>query len=406
MNRPDSHFAGASVATHTQWDDALRLVASFHTHHPGRPFHLLCLAPPPKEIPLPHNLTITLATELAIADFESAAMRYQPEEFAARLKPHFLLQLLCQYEKVCYLAPEIFVCASLAPALSHLDKHSILLAPKFTNPFTDPLPGPEVEALISGHFHSGFFAVRQDPTGSAFLRWLNDRCRELAFDEPLQGLFLDQKWLNLVPCLFEGVYIDRSPGLLIGDWNLRNRTLSKSQTCWFLEDETSVTLFFRHPQTVDSHLPEKILPSELLLASDASPETQTQLDYPFGSFSDGAPISPIARQLYSISSFPGAHKHPFDAHSSFEAFCRKHRLIGPGNPTLRPEALPPNHLLARTIRWCFYAVLRIFGAPLYELFLKYLRFLSSVRNQNEVFFSSTTPEDVGLDSKVYGRIRK
>jgi hypothetical protein len=40
------------------------------------------------------------------------------------------------------------------------------------------------------------------------------------------GIFVDQKWCNLVPCLFENVKVLRDPGCNVASWNLSCRTVS------------------------------------------------------------------------------------------------------------------------------------------------------------------------------------
>lgn len=404
MTLPSLPFIGATAVTRPDWPAALHLAETFRQHHPASELHILALEGPSDNLPLPGNLLITWARDLGLPDFQSAAMQYQPEELLARLKPRFLLRLLENSEAVVFLAPQTHVCGPLDGVLQSLETASILLVPRYLAPFPDTCPVEEVEALMSGQYHAGFMVVRRSSTGLAFLNWLDERCRELAFDEPSQGLCLDQKWLNLAPCLFPETRIERSPGLCVGPWNLHEYQLQLRDHRWWVDPNNPLVLFHRAEPSAfpASNGPTPSLPDFCFL-----PVADTQFDSAsaFAHFSDGAPVSAVARKVFAISPFYNNGEDPFHASSQFARFCRHHHLIGPVQPRLHPAPLPSNDFFAVLLRWGFYAVLRIFGAPLYEMFLKYLRYLSAVRNQHELFFGTTTPAKIGLDPQVYARIQ-
>lgn len=396
MKQQPTDFAGATIVTSSQWPHALQLCHSFSLYHPGKTFHLLALDLPPSGLSFPEHLQVTWAMDLGVPDFLVAAMQYQPLELVARVKSRFLLQLLDQHEKILYLAPEIQVCGALYSILTCLDTTPVILTPRYITPFAGEYPFEEIEALKSGHYHSGFLALHHGPISTAFLRWLDKRCHELAFDEPTQGLCLDQKWLNLAPCLFPGIHIERSPGLLVGPWNLHERSLSFQNNIWWVNSTVPLLLFF-HQDSGPSLGPTPCSP--LMGPLPFSPVS------PFASFSDGLPISSVARRVFSISPFHTNGEDPFASTSQFALFCQQNYLVGSSHIQLHPEPLPPHSILSRLIRWSFCTVLRLFGAPWYERLLKYLRYLCSIRNQHELFFDHKTPERAGLAPQVYQRLK-
>ncbi|MEY2599168.1 MAG: hypothetical protein RLZZ142_1427, partial [Verrucomicrobiota bacterium] len=221
---------------------------------------------------------------------------------------------------------------------------SLLLFPRYRSPLAPPCPPEEIQALIQGHFLASPLGVCRTPGGLAFLHWLEDRCRHLAFEEPQQGLHLDQKWLNLAPCLFPDVRIERSLPL------------------------------FSSPD----------LPG-LLESSAPQPPPPPRLPQ-FESFEDGSPLASVARKIFAISPKLQSEPHPLAPNSAFLRFCRTHRLLEQDHSPLLPNPLPPHDPLARLTRWGLLSVLRIFGPGKYALLLKYLRFLASPRNQHDVFF--------------------
>ena len=77
----------------------------------------------------------------------------------------------------------------------------------------------EQDLLYNGTFNLGFIAVRRCAEGARLLDWWEERCLGLGFSEGRSGLFVDQKWINLAPGLFEGVAIERHAGCNMAYWN-------------------------------------------------------------------------------------------------------------------------------------------------------------------------------------------
>jgi hypothetical protein len=71
-------------------------------------------------------------------------------------------------------------------------------------------------------------AVRNDENGLAFARWWESRLRNFCYDNKAGGLFVDQKWCDHVPAMFDGVKIVRDPGYNVASWNLSRRRISIS----------------------------------------------------------------------------------------------------------------------------------------------------------------------------------
>lgn len=130
-------------------------------------------------------------------------------------------------EKILYLDPDIAVFSTLQPLLDMLDSASILLIPHQLAPEDNrvAIADNERASLRYGTYNLGFVAIRNDVAGRAFARWWKERLLEYCYDEPEQGLFVDQKWCDLVPALFDGVRIVRDPGYNVASWNLSRRTI-------------------------------------------------------------------------------------------------------------------------------------------------------------------------------------
>ena len=58
-----------------------------------------------------------------------------------------------------------------------------------------------------------------------------------------EGIFVDQKWINLFPCFSDDIRILRLPGCNMAYWNLHERKLSKSVDGWLVNDLSRLMFF-------------------------------------------------------------------------------------------------------------------------------------------------------------------
>jgi hypothetical protein len=83
----------------------------------------------------------------------------------------------------------------------------------------------EIASLDFGIFNLGFVAVNRSKEAQRFAQWWADRLFEWCHDRRDIGIFVDQKWCNLVPCFFDDVKVLRDPGYNVASWNLSQRTM-------------------------------------------------------------------------------------------------------------------------------------------------------------------------------------
>lgn len=144
-----------------------------------------------------------------------------------RAAQHILSRDNC--EKLVYLDPDVAVFNSLSPIEYILDDYSIVLTPHQTDPELAhariSIQDNELASLQYGVFNFGFFAIRDDDEANRFLNWWSARLDEWCHDRLDIGLFVDQKWANLIPCFFDSVKILRDPGYNVASWNLNTRKM-------------------------------------------------------------------------------------------------------------------------------------------------------------------------------------
>lgn len=348
---------------------------------------------------------ITWVEDLGIPDFEQVAFKYDILELNTNVKPTFAKHLLKQHEKVIYLDPDIFVYDSLQPILDLLDRHAVVLTPHITEPINDgKLPG-EPEFLTSGIYNLGFGAFNASAESLKVLSWWEQRCLHLAYNEQSQGFFVDQKWMDFVPSLCATAFILRDPQYNTAYWNLHERDVvwiggraviagsplvffhfsglppegddrvSKYQTRFQLRDRPDVAPLFnayRSRLTGNGHA------------------TYLKLPYGFGNFSDGTPLSSVARRVAASTPELKASSKPFEAGSAIHRVLRASHLLKktsgakPAKPTGESALGQPSGeeaKLQRITALVFRGLLRIFGPGRYERLMRYLARSSNLRGQ-------------------------
>lgn len=291
------------------------LAESVQKHQPGTAFQVLIVdraTDKVKSAVSSSGLAVTYAEDLGISDFEQIAFKYELVELNTALKPTFLKRLFAQgFEKVVYLDPDICLFSSLAPVLDALDEDDIVLTPHAVSPAMDGLRPSDIDFLRNGTFNLGFVALRRSKNAESMLNWWEERCLAYGFNDLGFGTFVDQKWMDLVPCYFDGVKVFKHKGCNVAYWNLHERELSghngnyrvdDAQLCFFhfsgvKADKKNV--LSRH-QTRHAIVPGSTL-AELVAAYCESllrlgHEEYSEIDYTFGYFSNNVPIPMIARR--------------------------------------------------------------------------------------------------------------
>src|ERR1022692_804067 len=112
-------------------------------------------------------------------------------------------------ERIYYFDPDILVLGRLDGLEQKLDRNSILLTPHLGAPETDlqAILDNEICCLRHGVYNLGFLAVRMTGQGRRFIDWWALRLTEYCYDEVSNGLFTDQRWIDLAPAFFDDIAI-------------------------------------------------------------------------------------------------------------------------------------------------------------------------------------------------------
>lgn len=156
-------------------------------------------------------------------------------EACTGVKARALLHILEQKdtEYVFYFDPDTVVFNTMTAVIDILKDYCIVLTPHQIEPepYTNPtaIQDNEIGSLKWGIFNLGFIAVNRSGESLRFAKWWAERLQNWCHDRIEKGLFVDQKWCNLVPCLFSSVHILRDPGYNVASWNLSHREITTSE---------------------------------------------------------------------------------------------------------------------------------------------------------------------------------
>ncbi len=172
---------------------------------------------------------LVFAHDLGIPDFRSWLFRHDVIEVCTAVKGPFMHQACSSgADVVIYLDPDTALLNSLDPLIDWLGDHEILLTPHLIDPNEDRLSilDNDLSASRTGIFNLGFVAIRTKGEGARFAKWWNDRLLAFCYDDIPNGIFVDQRWCDHVPALFDKVKVIRDPGYNIASWNLSQRKVA------------------------------------------------------------------------------------------------------------------------------------------------------------------------------------
>ncbi len=352
------------------------------------------------------DYTIIPVTDLPIEGFLNVAFKFDIVELNTNVKPTFLAYLLDTFAlgKIIYFDPDIYIYAPLDEVYGLLEKHDIVVTPHSLSPINDDKTPSEIDFLKGGIFNLGFVAVANRSEGRSFLGWWENRCLSLGFDEVKDGLFVDQKWVNLAPCFFSTLHILRHPGCNMAYWNLHERVLDSRDGSYRVNGKYPLVFFhfsginpadagqiskyqdrFELPGRPDLH---ELFDAYRQCVRDCGFDTYSKLAYGFGTFTDGSRITTLARRLFSEYETKLAGENPFDAGGSFYQWLRLKNLHPKhiqGGDAPAVKTVSKTGFKFDVLNKMMFLMHKLVGTDNYLLLLRYASYISRLRNQKNIF---------------------
>jgi hypothetical protein len=96
---------------------------------------------------------------------------------------------------------------------------------------------------MHGTYNLGFVAVANRNEGVKFSDWWERRLLGWCHDNVPNGIFVDQKWCDLAPGLFDTLLVLRNPGYNVASWNISQRKISVDPSGQILANGESLRFF-------------------------------------------------------------------------------------------------------------------------------------------------------------------
>ncbi|MBD8490440.1 glycosyl transferase [Echinicola sp. CAU 1574] len=184
--------------------------------------------------------------QLGVEAFPEMLARYNIIEFNTAVKPYYIEYFFNKHgedTKVYYIDPDIKLYHSLDSLHEHLDQYPIILTPNLTVTPQGVVTG-ELASLRHGMFNLGFIGLKHSNQSKNFVHWWRDRLRSHCKIDKGRGIFVDQKWVDLAPLFFKGIYTLKHQGCNMAWWNFSERDLKKDQKGYYVNNADQRLIFF------------------------------------------------------------------------------------------------------------------------------------------------------------------
>jgi hypothetical protein len=176
----------------------------------------------PLTAPAPPGLEVIGPSALPMdaAEFRRLAALYGAFEICNALKPTVMAQLLDEgAPHAVWIDSDVLVLGDVADLGATAERDGVVLTPHHCLPVPPARHRTDTEmvALTAGTHNAGVVAAA-GARGRRMLAWWASRTARECVHDPARGLFVDQRWLDLVPGLF-GARVLRDPGINLGWWN-------------------------------------------------------------------------------------------------------------------------------------------------------------------------------------------
>lgn len=241
------------------------LYNSVRPHYPdARFFVVLCDRIDGMFDPAKEPFEFIFLEDLNLPNLSDMATRYNITEFNTAVKPFAFTHLLKNFGfgSVVYLDPDLYFVNKMdeLDQLLHEGAEAVL-----TPHILQPAENDEVhdgKMLLFGIYNLGFLALRNTPAVLAFLAWWGRRLERDCVIRLEEGLFVDQKWADLLPAFVPGTRVIHHPGYNVAYWNLPQRKIVRDGERWLVNGEAlrfvhfsgnkldDIKVFSRHSQQV------------------------------------------------------------------------------------------------------------------------------------------------------------
>lgn len=249
---------------------ARTLCASVRESHPGARFYVaLCDRLDGMVDPRAEPFDILELEALGIEALGEMIARYNITELNTAIKPFVFERLFdLGHTRVVYLDPDILVVSPLEDVERRLGVDvDAVLTPHVLHP-AENVPTDDVKMLQYGIYNLGFVAFHGTPQVREIVRWWGRRLERECVIDLAQGLFVDQKWADLLPSYIPRTLILHHCGYNLAYWNILQRRVTRTAAGWRVNGDTPLVFAhfsgndFARPEIFSRHSP-RLSPDEV-----------------------------------------------------------------------------------------------------------------------------------------------
>jgi hypothetical protein len=204
------------------------------------------------------HTTISLSDMCANEEFSNMKNKYSGDKLRWSLKPVFLKYLLGRgYDAVIYCDNDIYFFDSPEHLFYSLGRESFLLTPHYYNSSPNRAQNWFEANFRVGLYNAGFIGVSKK--GIHILDWWRDCCLYNVKKAFWRGMFDDQKYLDLIPVIFDDVKIVKNNGCNLAGWNIDNYEIKHSGNGFFVNNNPLIFIHFAELSIQKFSKPKSIL---------------------------------------------------------------------------------------------------------------------------------------------------
>ena len=179
-------------------------------------------------------------------NLQELCFKYSVVELNTAVKPLFLEYLFSKgYSTVIYLDPDILIFHSFSGIEGLLEHYDIILTPHITTPLPeDGYTQTDHDILCSGAYNLGFLALKNSPEARRLIAWWQKKLENSCYSRVEEGLFTDQKWMDLAPSFCDNLLILKDKTYNVAFWNIHERRVERKGGPWLVNGEPIIFFHF------------------------------------------------------------------------------------------------------------------------------------------------------------------
>ena len=179
---------------------------------------------------------IILSKDMWEGNFDRFVFKHSIVEASTAVKARFFLFLLNEYpdeNQFVYLDPDCYVYSDFCELKKELLTNQIVLCPHLLHSGNIDM---EISSIAHGVYNLGFLAISRSEEALRMLSWWAERLYLYCYDDMANGIFTDQKWIDLAPCFFN-VKILKNYGYDLAPWGLLGCKIEEKNGSFYAQNQ-------------------------------------------------------------------------------------------------------------------------------------------------------------------------